>query len=153
MKVVISTEFACSFEQVVEQVKKTKLLRYVAHPLVQFEPIDPPVFPNEWSGRTYWVNMKLFGLFPFGKQAIVISVFSNEDSFTMRDAGHSALIKVWDHRIKIFRGSTEVSYQDEIDIQAGLLTPVVWLFALFFYRHRQRRWRRLVARDFDYGDD
>jgi hypothetical protein len=150
MKVTVSTELACSFDRAVEQAKTSRLLRYVAHPLVHFEPLDPPAFPDEWSVRTYWVKLKLFGFLPFGKQAIAISVLSDKHSFTIRDAGHSAIIKVWDHRMKICRGSNSASYQDEIEIRAGLLTPLVWLFAHVFYRHRQHRLRRLAACDFDY---
>jgi len=37
-----------------------------------------------------------------------------------------------------------VSYTDEIEIQAGWLTPGIWLFAQLFYRHRQRRWKALL---------
>jgi len=39
-----------------------------------------------------------------------------------------------------------VEYSDEIEIRAGLLTPVIWAFAHGFYRHRQRRWRVLLSR-------
>jgi hypothetical protein len=37
-----------------------------------------------------------------------------------------------------------------ITVQAGLLTPFVWLFANLFYRYRYRqsRWRGLVASRF-----
>jgi len=38
----------------------------------------------------------------------------------------------------------KVSYTDEIEIQAGWLTPVIWLFAHIFYRHRQRRWKVMM---------
>ena len=34
----------------------------------------------------------------------------------------------------------------EIVIEAGPLTLLVWLFANWFYRHRQRRWRRVARR-------
>jgi hypothetical protein len=33
---------------------------------------------------------------------------------------------------------------DEIKIQAGPLTGVIWAFAHLFYRHRQRRWKVLL---------
>ncbi len=153
MKVTVSTELAYSFERVVEQVKTPQLLRYVAHPLIKFEPLDPPVFPNKWSDRTYWVKLKLLGFVPLGKQAISISVCSDEKGFTLRDAGHSASIKIWDHRLTIGRSANGASYRDEIEIHAGLITPFVWLFAQFFYRHRQRRLHRLIACDFDYAYD
>ena len=36
-------------------------------------------------------------------------------------------------------------YTDCIHLNAGLLTPFVWLFAMMFYRSRQQRLRLLVA--------
>jgi len=38
-----------------------------------------------------------------------------------------------------------------VDIEAGLLTPFIWLFSQVFYRHRQRRWQALVKRQFAFG--
>jgi hypothetical protein len=35
-------------------------------------------------------------------------------------------------------------YRDVIDIDAGSLTVLVWAWASWFYRHRQRRWRALA---------
>jgi hypothetical protein len=54
---------------------------------------------------------------------------------------------VWNHNIS-FRevGPGKVSYADEIEIQAGWLTPAIWLFAHLFYRHRQRRWKVLLKK-------
>lgn len=39
-------------------------------------------------------------------------------------------------------------YSDEVEVQAGLLTIFVWVFAWFFYKHRQKRWAQLVANNF-----
>lgn len=56
-----------------------------------------------------------------------------------------ALIKRWDHLITIRKiDENHCHYIDEIEIDAGLLTPFVWTWAIWFYRHRQRRWRALV---------
>ncbi len=41
-------------------------------------------------------------------------------------------------------------YRDRVEIDAGLLTPVVAALARVFYRHRQGRWRALAARGFAY---
>ena len=37
-------------------------------------------------------------------------------------------------------------YRDRIAIEAGFLTPFVGLYARWFYRTRQRRWRALARR-------
>jgi hypothetical protein len=38
-------------------------------------------------------------------------------------------------------GQDRSIYSDVIDIDAGALTVLVWAWASWFYRHRQRRWR------------
>ena len=70
----------------------------------------------------------------------------------LRDDGTGQLATMWDHTIRVepgLGGGTE--YTDIVEVRAGVLTPFVWIFAEVFYRHRQRRWRALVKRGFDYG--
>jgi hypothetical protein len=60
---------------------------------------------------------------------------------------HNAFVRQWDHVASVREtrdGRTR--YSDAIEINAGLLTPLVWLFAQVFYRHRHRRWRRVARR-------
>lgn len=151
MKVDLSTTLPCSFEQAVAQVQTTQLLEYLARPLVRFSPAGSGKFPPAWTVGTHWVNLWLFGFLPLGRQAIVITFPMVKSGFALRDAGHSALIHTWDHLITIERRRDAVIYRDQVDVRAGVLTPFVWLFASIFCRHRQRRWRRLVDRSFDYG--
>jgi len=61
------------------------------------------------------------------------------------------LIKKWDHRITIDPSGTGTLYRDHVIIEAGVFTFFIWAFAQIFYRHRQRRWRQLVASGFDYA--
>lgn len=151
MIVDISTILKCSIDEAVTHVKTPRLLEFVAAPLVRFVPVTPPVFPDVWSVGEYSVALRLFGIVPVGKQAIVISMPPTETGFTVRDAGHGALINTWDHLITITPHGSGCHYRDRVEVRAGVLTPFVWLFAQLFYRHRQRRWRALVARHFDYG--
>jgi hypothetical protein len=56
-------------------------------------------------------------------------------------------------RVRLFFSTIEIDplagdagrcrYSDEIEVRAGALPPLVWLYAQLFYRYRQRRWRRL----------
>jgi hypothetical protein len=54
--------------------------------------------------------------------------------------------------ITIEPNAAGVVYRDRVEVRAGVLTPFIWVFAQIFYRHRQRRWRRLAANGFDYGE-
>jgi hypothetical protein len=54
-------------------------------------------------------------------------------------------MRKWNHTIRI-KPLTESTchYEDEIDINAGVLTPLIWLYAHVFYRYRQRRWVKML---------
>lgn len=140
-----SIRLACSVEQCTDLVRSPRLLQYVSSPMVQFKPIDPPVLPAQWEEKRYLVGVRLFRFIPFGRQTINISIEAgNPDRIVLRDNGNGTLIRKWDHRITIVPTEGGILYTDRVEISAGILTPVVWTFALLFYRHRQRRWRRLV---------
>jgi hypothetical protein len=151
MLIDISTYLSCTPNIAIEHANSPQLLLHVAKPLVKFVAIEPPQFAVKWAAGTYWVSMHLFGIIPLGRQAVVIS-HPPSNIFTLRDNGYSALIQKWDHVITIAPAGSGTLYRDQVTIKAGLLTPLVWLFALFFYRHRQRRWRQLVSARFDYGN-
>lgn len=150
MRIDISTSLAAHPEVVWAHVQTTALLKFVAAPLVMFEARDPAALPSTWSEGRYRVGTKLFGWLPFGDQWIVIEhIPSREGAFGLRDNGHSGLIRRWDHRISIEpAGEGTTRYRDTLDLDAGLLTFPIWLFAQIFYRHRQARWRRLAASGF-----
>ena len=139
-----------SAERVWAMVRRSALLEHVASPLQTFEPLDPLALPAVWTDGSYRVRCRMFGVIPVGEQWIVIStVETGPDCYVIRDNGHGDLATRWDHRITI-RPLTGGSchYTDEVGVKAGLLTPFVASFAWIFYRHRQRRWRALVASDF-----
>ena len=73
MIVDFSTMLTCSIDEAVSHLKTPRLLEFVASPLVRFLPVRPPVFPEVWSTGEYSVALRLFGVVPFGKQAIVIA--------------------------------------------------------------------------------
>lgn len=148
MKLKRTTNLSCDFQTAVNVVKKSSLLHYVAYPLVVFKPTNDS-FPVVWMPGTHWSSLKLFGIIPFGKQAIVISFEEAQSKFIMIDRGYSALIRKWHHTITIEPLSKkESTYKDEVEIEAGLITSLIWIFAHIFYRHRQKRWIELCAKNF-----
>lgn len=152
MQVDLATQLPCPLAKVIAQVRTPRLLRQVASPLLSFSPLDPAEFPDTWSEGTYWVKLKLFGVLPIGRQAIVTTYpqTENAQAFMLRDNGYSPLINKWDHLITAQEVSGGTLYRDRVTIDAGILTPFVWLFARLFYAHRQRRWAVLAANGFNY---
>ena len=150
MKVNISTHLPCDPNLVIDQVKSPRLLFYVAYPFVKFKPIDPSHLPENWIVGTYWMKLYLFGFIPFGKQAVVITYPKSPNCFQIRDNGYSFLINKWDHMISVVSLKNGTLYNDTLIINAGLITPFIWVFAQAFYWHRQRRWRQLVKNKFSF---
>jgi ligand-binding SRPBCC domain-containing protein len=150
MRVTLSTTITMPPEEVWRRILTPDLLLQVAAPMVRFRFPDGRV-PDRWiEGQRYLVSLAILGVLPFGKQWIVPTIHVDpETAWTkkLRDNGHSALIRRWDHWITVVPDADgNTRYTDDVEVDAGILTPFIWLFAQAFYRHRQRRWRAL-ARD------
>lgn len=147
MEIKLSTILDCSIEKAWHQVMKTRLLLYVAKPLIVFKPLKPEILPDVWSEGRYLLKMLVFGFIPFGKQWIVIT--KDEKKYQIRDNGYGDLISTWDHLISMQpTKDNKTYYTDRVRIRAGFWTPFITLYALFFYLWRQKRWKKLVANGF-----
>ncbi|MCA3035096.1 MAG: hypothetical protein ING33_07805 [Rhodocyclaceae bacterium] len=147
---------SCSPQKCFAEVQTPRLMLHIARPLVRFAPIEPKVLPERWEQKEYLVSVRIFGLLPMGRQWVNISGRDRSNEFgrfyvELRDNGCGTLISTWDHLITLQASGQGCSYSDRVEVRAGLLTPLVWAFAWFFYRHRQRRWEHLVANGFAYG--
>jgi len=148
MKLDVSCDLPCELAQAKQAVKTLGLLNYVATPVMQFECVDSLEEKTNLEARIYIMKAKLFGFLPLGLHTMEFSYLDSIDQFVMRDNGRSGLCKKWDHIMTFQKREQGVHYRDGADIQAGILTPLIWLFALFFYKHRQRRWKRLAIYNF-----
>lgn len=146
MRVFVETVLDCPPELVWDEVQTSALLIEVAWPIVRFAPAGASGFPARWSEGVTLCRPYLFGLIPLGEHRLVIRRI-DADAREIESRERDPLVRRWDHLIRVreVEGGRTL-YADDIDIEAGLLTPVVWLFAQWFYRHRQSRWRRIARR-------
>jgi hypothetical protein len=147
MRVYVESLLACSPEKVWEEVQRPALHREIVRPLFRFVPADPPQFPERWlEGATMHFKGYLFGIIPLGTHTIFLERI-DAAAREIQSRESEPLVRRWDHLVRVRpSGDRQVLYSDEILIDAGWLTPFVWLFAQWFYRHRQRRWRRVARR-------
>lgn len=145
MRLRCSSLQACGRDRLAAELTRPVLLCRVAWPMLTFTPVDPPVLEDRWAHKPYVFALRLAGRVAIGEHTIVPRPPGPRPE-VWHDAGHSDLVSVWDHRIELseFHGMTR--YADVVEVRAGALTPVAWAFASLFYRHRQRRLNRLVAR-------
>lgn len=70
----------------------------------------------------------------------------DEGSMAVDTEESGGFIQAWNHSMKVRPVSgSRCRYEDRIELRAGPVTPIVWLFASLFYRYRQSRWRRLAS--------
>jgi hypothetical protein len=146
----ITCELACTPQELWERIAQPTALQYVAAPLITFKPLDPAVLEGPWTvGQVYPLTIALFGIVPLGRHDITVEVIDREQNLIVsKESG--LLAKSWNHTISFQPiDSHTLTYTDEVEIIAGLLTPLIWSFAHIFYRHRQRRWKQLLQMDPD----
>ena len=129
-----------------DELQKTSSLMHVAAPILIFKPEKSAQLPLKWGiDKLYRLRIYAFGIIPLGKHRIVVKkidhrrkeILTNESGF---------LTKRWDHFVQVEKiDEATVRYTDQIEIQAGILTVFIWLFAHLFYRRRQRKWKLLMA--------
>src|SRR5688500_10759733 len=99
---------------------------------------------REGESGTGWLF--LFHLVPLSRHAILLESL-DDAGMTMRSREHGGMLRAWHHTLHaeaLPAGRTR--YSDTVEIDAGLLTPVVARVSVGIYRYRQRRWRRLARR-------
>ncbi len=139
-------------DRVWEEVLRPALLLYVSRGVLSFRPLDPPQFPDLWAPGAYRVGVVLLGWLPLGWQIVQIEFPpATPPCRRMRDNGRGWALRRSDHLIEIAPEGAGTRYTDRVEIEAGVLTPLIAAGAGLLFRHRQKRWRRLVAQGFDYA--
>ena len=133
--------FPAPRETVFQKLQQPETLQFIAWPYASFAPAGEPL--RTWSpGSSSSFRLRLFGIIPFGTHTIRIVRF-DPDGVSSREGNEH--VPVWNHEIRLREldgGRTE--YTDRVEIRAGWKTPFIRLWAGAFYRHRQRKWIRLL---------
>jgi hypothetical protein len=148
MRAYVQSTLPCNADEAWGRVQTLSLLREVCWPLITLRPAaGETTLPDQWqAGATVAMRTRMFGLIPLGTRILHwerIDPAARE----MQTREHDPLIRRWDHRIHVEPlGNDACRYTDDVEINAGILTLPVWLFAQWFYRHRQHRWQRVARR-------
>ena len=147
----ITTTLAAPIDTIWREVQRPAVLEYIARGRLAFQPIDPPEFPEIWAEGSYRAALRGFGVIPLGWQEIGVSFPEvPAPARSVRDLGRSAIFSVWDHVILLEpEGEAATRYTDEIRFETWMPGFLVRPIVTDFYRHRQRRWAKLVENGFD----
>ncbi len=147
MRVRKTTVLPAPKKAVFARLVRLKTLQYIAYPYATFTPINGN---NEMIWEKGAVNrfaFRLFGSIPFGTHTIKVLRFDIDEGIYTRES--NAHVPVWNHRIILKQlPDGRCLYTDIVDIEAGLKTFFVYLWANCFYAHRQKKWVALLKRSY-----
>lgn len=142
----VSTELPLSADRAFKHACRLQMMEYVMRPLIVFAVSDEQrdhaaeQFP---VGEQFEARLRLFGLIPLWKHRLTVVSVGGHELYTKEAGGP---VRVWNHRL-IFTplGGDSCRYTDEIEVDGGVIGLFTALFVGIFFRHRQRRWRRVAA--------
>ena len=142
--VLVSSIFPAAPDAIWKRLTRVETLRYITAPYVSFTPADPDQ-PLIWRvGPLFSFRLRVFGLFPMGMHVIKVKAFDRERLYIETKEANRT-VRSWKHTITLLPlGGAQTRYIDRVEIDAGRLTGVVCLWARVFYRHRQKKWLRLL---------
>ncbi len=134
-------------ERVWALVVKLETLQYIARPLLSFKPLDS--FPGGvyQAGVSCRFSLRFLGFFPLGSHHIRILNCDQQEG-VIRSFEHGSLTRQWNHTIRIQPAQDgQTLYTDLLELEGVWgMTWLIIAFARLFYRHRQRRWVRLLRK-------
>ena len=158
MRILLKFIVNCTPDAAWRAIRTPKGMQQVSAPFTTFEAMDRIGFAPSWSEGEHAVRLRAFGLVPIGEQIIGISFHERRDSAgsdvirIMRDNGRGtsgslALVTKWQHSIAIATGPAgRTLYRDQLNFEAGLLTPLLWLGYWAFWQWRGLRISQLARR-------
>jgi hypothetical protein len=147
MTVFVQSVLPCSAVRAWGGVQTSALLFEVCHPLVAIRPVRGQSLPQTWAeGLEVLCQPSVFGLIPLGTRSLIFERIDPQ-RFEIQTHETDSLVKRWDHLIRVQPiDDMRCRYSDRIEIDAGLLTLLVWAFAQVFYHYRQFRWQSVARR-------
>ena len=151
MRVLLKLVLDCAPDAAWLAIRSPRVLGQVSFPLTSFESLEPEGFPDVWEAGDHPVLVKAFGIVPMGEQIIGISFPATEPGVRMmRDTGvgvSGALAKVtkWRHSLAVAETTDGRSlYRDQLEFEAGALTPLLWPVYWAFWQWRGIGMKRLA---------
>lgn len=110
-----------------------------------FKPLNKGI--KTWrEGDVLQFHFRVFGILPMGIHTIQIYEMDQKMGRIISKEYNRA-IPVWNHTIYLESAQKNTTlYTDEVEIDAGWKTAIVSKWAGFFYRHRQRKWIKLLSK-------
>lgn len=141
----ISSVFPATQDAIWALLTKVETLQYIAASYATFSPVNKDEHMIWQEGTVARFRLRLFGFIPMGVHTIQVDKF-DKSSYSVQTIEGNRTVPVWKHKIVLARKDDfSTHYTDEVELGAGCLTGFVYLWSKAFYRHRQRKWIKLLS--------
>lgn len=148
-RVDLTTDLAAPKASVTAALRRVHTLRTLTRGMLAIDPADsahplPALWPVD--GTPVMLRIRPFHL-PVGWRHTIRVVEADLARGVLRTEESGGAVRRWDHTIEVSSlDAGRTRYRDLVEMEAGVLTPVIAVWAQVFYRVRQRRWRALARR-------
>lgn len=145
MNIKIRSVYSAPAPNVWMLVKKSSTLVFVTRGFLGFA--GAKRFPESWvEGDTITTRLLFFGFIPAWRHSITFKKIDEKKCILYTNEG-GGLVPIWNHIIQVDVNDDQTcTYTDDVEVRAGVLTILVWMYAHIFYLYRQFRWRILLKK-------
>lgn len=144
MKISVSSVFDCPPEKMWKKLLDIGTLIYICKPWATFRPVGGTLSDRWEENVAYRFRLNVSGCIPVGVHEIRLERIDS-GKLEIQSRERNKIVTTWDHLITLREtDGGKTHYTDIVELRAGVLTPFVALWSIGFYKHRQRKWRRLI---------
>ncbi len=144
MRIAIGDTLAQSVAAMWPRVTSTEFILRMSDPYLRYDMRTPNPAPSHFEhGKRYRMIGKLFGFVPTDTQDVEshVAIKSEGQVREIRNVSTGFPLR-WDHIIRLTANEDgTTTYLDQIDVEAGLLTPAFGSFIRFIFAQRRKNWK------------
>jgi hypothetical protein len=144
IRIKIHSKFDNSIEKIWNKILNIETLIYLCKPMATFKQVVNEKITKWETNKEYVFKLFIYGFIPFGKHKITLDRIDKNNGLIISKE-HNNIVKIWNHKIIMeSKGEKVIEYTDEVELYAGIFTLFVAFWGILFYKHRQKKWRKIA---------
>lgn len=150
MRILLKLELDCASDAAWRAIRSPDVFRAVSAPFTTFDSLEPGGFPESWPEGEHLVRAKAFGVAVIGEQTIDLEFLEPRKGVrAVRDTGRGlsgplTAVTRWEHTMAVSAlPGARTLFRDQLRVEAGVLTPLLWVGFWAFWQWRAIQISRL----------